>query len=362
MKRKVVWGITVMLLLSITFSLAEGKVFDLRTHKNLSSPIGIAFDNVPHLYESHQGKKYGYSGIFVGDSIKVSGETEKDANIEIVFPSGKIVKITPSDGYFEKEITFDEEGNYSVKLVSKNSGKQLNEESFNVSYRAIPIAPTLQVKDIINGMLRTNDWSARESINWNHACAAEDGKNGTAHLLIVKSNGEPLANFKGKQFTTDKFGIAKIPFSSKSIKIYGDIRAVRYDKLVFDRNGKLIYSSVPQKIDAFVNEKTFYLNEKEFFSYVFKEAAKNEKDIMIENNSGVKFSNVEIGKNYIFEPVSKVAIPAKITEKNGQTYVNAESLLALISYPPSEDFNFGIAGTSMRYYPDRIEIYIIERN
>ncbi len=361
MKRRIFGVIIILLFLSTTLSFAEGRVFDFRTHKNRFSPLGITFDNVPHLYESPRGDAYGYSGLFVGDTVKVSGAVNSlETAVEIIFPSGKTVKIPSLNNYFEKEITFNEEGKYTVKLSSLGGGP-VTEENFSVCYRAIPIPPTILVKDILKGISEANDETRLKFVNWNDACVTEEGKGGTASLLIVDKNGNPLANLKGKYFTTDKYGIAKIPFSSSDINIYGNIKAVNYDKIVFDRKGNLIYSSKQEKIGTILQENIIYLNKKEFFSYVFPEAAKAGKDIPIITDYTYDPTNVEIADNFIYEPRTNIAIPAKFIRKDNKTYVNAESLLVLIGYRYSSDADFGILGTSIRYYPDRIEIYIVER-
>jgi len=358
MKRRIFGVIIILLFLSTALPFAEGRIFDFRTHKNLSSPLGITFDNVPHLYESPRGNAYGYSGLFVGDTVKVSGVVVSETALEIIFPSGKIVKIPVSNNYFEKEITFNEEGEYTVRF-SPSGGAPVSEHNFSVCYRAIPILPTVLIKDILNGVSEANDETRLKFVNWNDACVTEEGKGGTAFLLIVDKNGNPLTDLKGKYFTTDKYGIATIPFSSSDVNIYGNIKAAKYDKVVFDKKGTLIYSSKPEKIKTILQDKTLYLNEKQFFSYVFPEARKAGKDIPIITDFSLDFSDVGIADNYISESITNIAIPAKVIRKDNDTYVNAESLLTLIGYRHTSDVYFGIFGTSIRYYPDRIEIYIV---
>jgi len=358
-KRRIFGVIIILLFLSTALPFAEGRIFDFRTHKNLSSPLGITFDNVPHLYESPRGNAYGYSGLFVGDTVKVSGVVVSETPLEIIFPSGKTVKIPVSNNYFEKEITFDEEGKYKVRFTP-SGGVPIIEYNFSVCFKAIPILPTKLVKDILNGVSEANDETGLKFVNWNDACVREEGKGGTAFLLIVDNNGNPLTDLKGKYFTTDKYGIATILFSSSDVNIYGNIKAAKYDKLVFDRKGNLVYSTKPEKIEAILQDNTLYLNEKQFFSYVFPEARKVGKDITIITDFSLDFSDVGIADNYISESITNIAIPAKVIKKDNDTYVNAESLLVLIGYRHTSDAYFGILGTSIRYYPDRIEIYIVE--
>lgn len=312
------------------FSVAEGRVFDLRTHKNTPVITSVKFDNLPRI-GCCSAAQYAYSGIFVGDTVNVSGR-KVGANpfISIKFPSGKTVRILAKNGYFAKKITFDEEGEYVVSGGFR----------FKVCYRAIPLPPTLLVKDIIGTELPRNDEYAMTSVNWNDACLAEDGKDATARLLITDKNGNPLPNLKTKKFVTDKYGITEVPFSSKDVNIYGDVKAAKYDKIVFDNKGNLVYSSKKTaKIGAFFKDGTLYIDTKQLLQYAFPDFP-------------VLFSDIKFGKDYI--GLYDLYLPAEIIEKNGEVYVNAESLMSVLNQK-----SVSVLGMSVRYYVDRVEVYII---
>lgn len=218
--------IVAALLICVIFTaigLANARVFDFRTHKNRPSLSGLSVDNLPHLYCCSAGE-YGYSGIFVGDTVKVSGIVkELQKSVDVEFPSGKRISIPVSNHYFEKVITFNEDGQYKI-----------NGEPFEVDYRAIILPPTKTAKDILHYERASNDEYTKTFVNWNDVCVAEEGKSSVAHLLIVDKNGNPIPNLKGRKFTTDKYGTTEVPFSSRAITVYGNIKAVVYDKVVFD--------------------------------------------------------------------------------------------------------------------------------
>ena len=64
---------------------ANARMFDLRTNKASKGNGEIFFDNLPHL------AKDGYSGIYVGDTVKISGRSLGGKEFKIVFPSGKSI-------------------------------------------------------------------------------------------------------------------------------------------------------------------------------------------------------------------------------------------------------------------------------
>ncbi len=323
----------VLCMFVLVFSVAEGRVFDLRTHKNTPVITSVKFDNLPRI-GCCSTAQYAYSGIFVGDTVNVSGrKTGVNPFVSIRFPSGKVVRILVRNGYFAKKITFDEEGDYVV------NGKF----HFKVCYRAIPVSPTLLVKDIIGTELPRNDEYTLTSVNWNDACLAENGKYATARLLIVDKNGNPLPNLKTKKFVTDEYGIAEVPFSSKDVNIYGNIKAAKYDKIVFDNKGNLVYSwRKGVEIGAFFKNGTLYIDAKQLVLYAFPDFP-------------LLFSELKFGKNYI--GLYDLYLPAEILKKNGEVYVNVESLMSVLNRK-----SVSVLGMSVKYYTDRVEIYIIRDN
>ncbi len=330
--------IAAALLICMVFTaigLANARVFDFRTHKNKPSLSGLSVDNLPHLYCCSAGE-YGYSGIFVGDTVKVSGIVkEPQKSVDVEFPSGKRISIPVSNYYFEKTITFNEEGQYKI-----------NGEPFEVDYRAIILPPTKTAKDILHYERAANDEYTKTFVNWNDACVAEEGKSSVAHLLIVDKNGNPVPNLKGRKFTTDKYGTTEVPFSSRAITVYGNIKAVRYDKVVFDEKGNVVYSTIKNKtLSAFYEDGELFVDIYAFIDYAsFHCYTVPKKDI-------------EVGKSYIRFVPSDAAYPAKVIEKDGKVYANIEALLAIVNSLPID-----VRGVSVRYYTDRTEVYIVRDN
>ena len=333
--KKLLATVLLICLIFTAIGLANARVFDFRTHKNRQFINGLSIDNLPHIYCCSLGE-YGYSGIFVGDTVKVSGEVKgAEKSVEVKFPSGNVVSIPVSNHYFEKMITFNEEGQYKI-----------NDEPFEVDYRAIVLPPTKTAKYILHYERTVNDEYSRTFVNWNDACVAEDGKSSVAYLLIVDKNGNPIPNLKGKKFTTDKYGIAKVHFSFRAINVYGDVKAVKYNKIVFDKNGNVVYSSLKNKpVNAFYENGELYVDVYQFIDYACS-------DIYL-----LPKKDIEIGKTYIRYVPSDIAYPAEVVEKDGRVYADIEALLAVINRLPID-----IRGVSVRYYTDRIEVYIVSDN
>jgi hypothetical protein len=334
MKKPLIVVLAISLIL-LVLSGAQAHVFNFRTHKGRPSVSGTSLDNLPHIYCCSRAE-YGYSGIFVGDTVRVSGEVEDSRkSIELKFPSGKTVNIPVKNHYFEKDILFNEEGLY-----------YLDNHPFEVSYRAVLLPPTKTVKSILKMEPARNDEYTETFTNWNNACVVEDGKSEVAHILLTDQNGNPLPNLKTQKFTTDKYGIAAVPFSSKDINIYGNIKAAKYDKIVFDENGNITYATKKKNLfTVLYKDNTLFVDANEFLLYT------------LSPNFYIPKNELEIGANYIFYKPANIAFPAKVIEKDGKTYVSIEPMLALINEP-----FFNVLGVSIRYYPDRTEVYIIKSN
>jgi hypothetical protein len=98
MIKKFLLGLCVLILVFSVFASANARMFDLRTNKAPKGNGEIFFDNPPHL------AKNGYSGIYVGDTVKISRISPEGKEFKIVFPSGKSVTLPIVDttkNYFE---------------------------------------------------------------------------------------------------------------------------------------------------------------------------------------------------------------------------------------------------------------------
>ena len=292
------------ILLIIFLGNAQANVFDLRTNKHIIPAFfPVEFDNLPYLY-CCSAALYGYSGIFTGDTIMVSGRTA-ESDVKIKFPSGKYIAIPVKNGYFEQEVTFDEEGDYEVN----------GEEYFQVLFCAIPVPPTPIFKDIFNS--QGSSYPVTFGY-WDNAILVEEGKTTEAYLLLVDKDGNPLVNYSTKSFKTDEKGIAKITVNANdNINIYGPVKKIKYVKLVFDKNGKLTYSSKKGSIRAtFVNDKLLVNPDdltKVVYDFTFKE-------------------DFEVGENYIYSPIDEIAYPAYVARLDNTTYVEAAPLIEILSH------------------------------
>lgn len=332
MKRKILVSLLVVIFIFSIFAVANARVFDLRTNKVLKENTEISFDNLPCILEN------AYSGIYVGDSVKISGKSINGKVVKIIFPSSKTITLPIVDttkNYFGKTITFDEEGIYKIDPTGKN---------FEVCYHAKVLLPAVFLKDIV-GERVTNDDYDKNFVNWNNAIASSLGVGALLReplpifsLLITDSNGNPLLNLKAKKFTTNESGIATIAGNPDNSIIYGDIRIVRYEKFVFDKDGHFVYGLSGQKLnDGFFDNGRLFIDAKNFVSAALLVDATN--DITITNNY-IVFRN-------------GVAYPAIAKDKNGIKYVNAESVLASIDMR-----SLGILGTAIEYYNDKTILYV----
>lgn len=319
------------------FAVADARVFDLRTDKTPKEGAEISFDNLPHLEEN------AYSGIYVGDSIKISGRSVNGKEVKLIFPSGKIISlpiVDKSKNYpetslgqvFEKTITFNEEGTYKIEPTDK---------CFEVCYRAVPLNVAF-LKDIV-GERVTNDDYDKNFVNWNNAIALPQygsirGMLPIFSLLIIDSKGNPIPNLKAKKFTTNESGIAAIAVNPDDSVIYGDIRVVRYKKFIFDKEGHFIYGSSGQKLnDGFLDNGRLFIDVKDFVGTIFS----------------VNYTNdITMAGNYIMFR-NGVAYPAIVKSKDNIKYVNAESVLASFDMR-----SLGIMGTAIEYYNDKTILYV----
>ncbi len=329
MNKKFLVSLLVVIFIFSIFAVANARVFDLRTNKVLKENTEISFDNLPCILEN------AYSGIYVGDSVKISGKSINVKQVEIIFPSGKTITLPIVDttkNYFEKTITFDEEGIYKIDPTGKN---------FEVCYRAIPLDVAF-LKDIV-GERVTNDDYDKNFINWNNAVALVEnnlmrGALPIFSLVILDENGNPIPNLKAKKFTTDGYSIATIAGNPDNSIIYGDVRAVPYEKFILDKDGHFTYGSNGKKLnDGFMDGGRLFIDAKNFVSNIFsKDSSKD----------------ATIADNYIMFRNSTV-YPAIAKDKNGIKYVNAESVLASIDMR-----SLGILGTAIEYYNDKTILYV----
>ncbi len=332
MNKKVLVSLLVTIFIFSIFAVAKARMFDVRTDKISKEGAEISFDNLPHLQEN------AYSGIYVGDSVKISGRSVNGREVKIVFPSGKSITLTIIDttkNYFEKTITFDEEGTYKIE--------PMKDKCFEVCYRAISLN-AIFLKDIV-GERVTNDDYDKNFVNWNNAVASSLGMSvllgeplPTFSLLITDSNGNPLPNLKANKFTTNESGIATIAGNPDDSIIYGGVRIIRYKKFIFDKDGHFIYCSSGQKLnDGFFDNGKLFIDAKNFIS----------------NNFSVDYANdITMADNYIMFR-NGVAYPAIVKDKNSVKYVNAESVLASINTR-----SLGIMGTAIEYGNDKTILYV----
>jgi hypothetical protein len=322
-----------------TLSVTNANIFDLRTGKNTEyRQFSVTFDNLPHLY-CCSPLSYGYSGIYVGDTIIISGRINNGGNLTITFPSGKkaVIEGTSvlSDGsnpeiIFKKEITFNEEGICKVN----------NSETFEVCYRAVPVRPCILLKDII-GERKANDEYTKTFTNWNNAVAVEEGTSKYVNLLIVDKNGDPLPYLSANKFKTDKYGIARIKVDSNEINAYGDVKVVKYEKFIFDTKGNLQYASGGIKnIDALEENGVLFINPSSFLSFFVRAPLA---------------SFLTIKDNYIYSQPLDTAYPTAVKDLDGKVYVEIGPILGTINLDD-------ILGSSIQYYSDRTEIFIAVSN
>jgi len=333
MIKKFLLGLCVLVFVFGVFVSASARMFDLRTNKVPKENNEVVFDNLPNLEED------GYSGIYVGDTVKISGETLEGKEVKIVFPSGKNVTLQVIDkvkNYFEKTITFDEEGTYKIEPLNK---------TFEVCYRAKILPPVTLLKDIV-GERTANDDYDKTFINWNNAIAVEVGDLVRRSLpifsiIVIDKNGNPIPNLAAKKFRTNELGIARIPGGLNSSIIYGDVKCVQYKKFMFDKTGRFVYDSDMKELkDGFMdkNNGKLFIDAKEFLD-VLSLPSINSSDLTI-SDTYIMFGN-------------GTAYPAIVREKNGVKYVNAESVLASIDTP-----SLGILGTAIEYHIDKTIVYV----
>ena len=312
--KKLILVLLAIILAAGALSVANGNVFDLRTEKGKEYYTFNTFSNLPHLY-CRGSASYGYSGIYVGDVVTVTGYTN-EKEVSIKFPSGKTVNIPVINHRFKKTIIFSEEGVYKT-----------NKGNFEVCYHAVPIKPTLMVKDIV-GARAENDERDTTFVDWNNAVLTEKGKDSIAYLLITDKNGRPIPNLKGKYFTTNKYGIAKMKVASNKTNLYGNVKIAHYVKLNFDDKRSF-------------QDGHLFVNPQELLS-IFKQM------------DGEQIT-ITVGAHSIMDNSTKKAYPAIVKMINGKKYVNAEAALAYMTD------HSGIVGTGINYGKDSATVYIVYR-
>ncbi len=337
MIKKFLLGLCILVFVFAVFASTNARMFDLRTNKAPKKSSKVSFDNLHNLMEG------GYSGIYVGDTVKISGETNGYREVKIVFPSGKSVTLQvkgKAKNYFEKTITFDEEGTYKVMPLNK---------TFEVCYRVKALPPVTFLRDIVGERIANDDYD-KTFINWNNAIALETGDSlrrplPVFSIIVFDKNGNPIPDLTAKKFKTNKLGIAEITGGLNSSTIYGDLRSVRYKKFVYDSTGKFVYGSTSKKLkDGFMEKDTgrLLIDAKDFLDALSLPSV-NSNDLTI-GDTYVKFGN-------------GTAYPAIVKGKNNVKYVNAESVLASIDTRSS-----GILGTAIEYHSNKTIVYVAFSN
>ncbi|MGC8721757.1 MAG: hypothetical protein ACP5SB_04175 [Caldisericaceae bacterium] len=331
MSKRIFASFIIFILVLSAVAVTRARIFDLRTGKPLQDNETISLDNLPYLEDG------AYSGIYVGDSVDISGRTKDGMDVKITFPSGKVVVlpiVDSSSGFFKKTVTFIEEGTYKIEPIGKD---------FEVCYRIIPLKATF-LKDIVGEKVGNDDYG-KNFVDWNDAVAIEESNPSHSSplfllsFLAVDKNGTPIANLKGKKFTTDLYGIGAIPIDPNSPTIYGDIKVVYYDKFTFDKDGHFSYSSNGIKLnDGLMDNAMLFIDARNFVDSLLKLGS---SDVCT------------IGDDYI-QIKDYTAYPAIVKERGATKYVNAESVLASINTRL-----LGILGTAIEYYNDKTVLFVV---
>jgi hypothetical protein len=232
------------------FTSSYGEVFantDIKKSE-IDSPI---LSMIPRLPGTETVRTY--SDIFVNDDIDIFGFTTED-NLYLTFPSGKKVEVNVSQGkgseyvnIFSKKILFNEVGTY--KFFTSSNDYPI--ASFDVLYRSVLISPDISVKRLFN---YTGDDITDNSI------AIPSGGEVTLRFYVTDGKGNPVTNRSVGMYNlkTDSNGIVtvnvkargSIPeyltvngYNSKGV-IYGPLFGTLYDYVKFDKNGKILSSTL----------------------------------------------------------------------------------------------------------------------
>jgi hypothetical protein len=327
-KFKIIILLSLISIFAFSFKVTEGRVFDLRTNKIFNVAVSpVQVDNLPHLY-CCSWAAYAYSGIFVGQTVRVSGNLQGEKSLKIVFPSGKTETLDMKNGFFEKEITFDEEGTYLI-----------GSDSFDVVYKAIPISPTPVYRDVF-GIKPELDGYSGAFVDWNDAILVEIGKSVDAYFLVVGTQGNPISDLNTQAFTTDPGGIAKISIDFKaSYNVYGPVKKLNFVKIIFDKNGNLTYTSQNKKLKSILNNGDIFVSMEDFVNFSMSEF---EADIFKRS--------LEFGEGFVYIKDRNTAFPVESYKVNGDTFIDLKSFMKVI-----ESFTYG---TIIKYFPDRTEFYV----
>jgi hypothetical protein len=328
LKLKIISVFILVAMIISGFTITSGRVFDIRTNKTYNPGVfPVQIDNLPHLYCCSQAA-YAYSGIFVEQNITVSGSVENSSSVDIAFPSGKIESIEVKNGYFKKNILFDEEGTYSIA-----------DTSFEVVYRATPLSPTSVYTEIF-GLRPQIDVYSGSFVDWNDSILVEKGKSVNLFLLLLDGQGNPIPNLNTRTMNTNADGVASLSVASTdSFNVYGPVKKVDYVKIAFDKNGKQIYASENKKVKSILNDDKIFVSIDDFTRFALSQFGQDTFK-----------QNVEIGDGYIYLKGLNTAFPVESYEVNQETYADLESFIRAIDCLTY--------GTSIRYYPDRTEYYV----
>ena len=231
------------------------KVHIIKSFMNSGNGNQIVFDNLPAINDKCTAPAIVtmpmYSNIYVGETVNVSGISSLK-NFTLVFPSGKKVPFeTDENNRFSKTVTFDELGTYRFVFEGKKRYSDLSCYEFDVLYRATPLPPTETIGTLFGDTI---------SAQFNNAVALPTEKDATVKLFITDFAGKPVINKPiGKYgLKTDSFGIVtfkahtskrggKIYINGKEIndiKLYGYILGWGYNRIVLDKKGKILKSTI----------------------------------------------------------------------------------------------------------------------
>jgi hypothetical protein len=239
-----------------------GEVFantDIKKNE-IDSPILSMIPRLPGTETSRT-----YSDIFANDNVVIFGFTTEDT-LYLVFPSGKKVKVDVSQGngseyvnIFSKEILFNEIGTY--KFFTDSGDYPI--ATFDVLYRVVLISPDIRVKRLFN-------YTGDDIVDNSVAIPYSGGV--SLKLYVTDGKGSPVKNKSIGMYNlkTDPAGMVTVAikardtlpeylavsgYNSKGV-IYGPLFGVLYDYVKFDKNGKLINST----LDGIGNIQIVYEN------------------------------------------------------------------------------------------------------
>lgn len=235
---------------------------------------GACFETLPKLH-CCSAAFLGWSEILVGDSFPVSGRLFQGeprgnaAALRITFPSGRSVTLPAGeDGRFMQEVTFDEEGNYSLARVTAEGEVQLG--SFQVGYRA-------EFVDLPTAEALFGSHAGRPFGSFGVTMGAvAEGESTTLRIRFTDAAGEPVRSrtlalkLGGQTVTTDEDGVATLAYTADGMEVgytidrlYPGLAVLSYRTVTVDEQG-LVQGLPGGEVNGFIQEGRTYLPLREF--------------------------------------------------------------------------------------------------